>query len=210
MNTRYRKTLVTVIVYAAFVGGSLLLNVLPGRADGDDNDPRVSKGFALASGLRLNLRGKNRELVGLGSYLVNGVGGCNDCHTNPPYPDGGDPTMGQPKKINVDHYLAGGVEFIPEHPGFHAIVSRNLTPDKTGRPEGGASYQEFRSIMRTGVDPDHAHPEYGPFLVVMPWPVYQGMIEHDLRAVYEFLSAIPCIEGDPGLPDPRQTGTRCH
>ncbi len=67
MNTRYRKTLVTVIVYAAFVGGSLLLNVLPGKADDDDNDPRVSKGFALASGLRLNLRGKNRELVGLGS-----------------------------------------------------------------------------------------------------------------------------------------------
>jgi hypothetical protein len=188
------------------------LNVIAGRADDDDHgrDPRVARGLALVSGLKLNLKGKDRDLVGLGAYLVNGVGGCNDCHTNPPYPDGGDPTLGQPKKINVAAYLAGGVEFIPAHPGFHAIVSRNLTPDKTGKPEGGASFQEFRSIMRTGVDPDHAHPEYGPFLVVMPWPVYQGMIDHDLRAVYEFLSTIPCIEGDPGLPNPRPIGTRCQ
>jgi hypothetical protein len=210
MSARTRRLIVTVIVYASVVSGSLLLNVLAGRADDDDNDPRVAKGFALVSGLKLNLKGKNRELVGLGSYLVNGVGGCNDCHTNPPYPAGGDPTMGQPKKINVAAYLAGGMEFIPASPGFHAIVSRNLTPDKTGKPEGGSSFEEFRSILRTGIDPDHAHPEYGPFLVVMPWPVYQGMIDHDLRAVYEFLSAIPCIEGDPGLPDPRPIGTRCQ
>jgi hypothetical protein len=212
MSARNRRLIVTLIVYASFVGGSLLLNVLPGKASDDDHDQdsRVARGFALVSGLKLNLKGKDRGLVGLGAYLVNGVGGCNDCHTNPPYPAGGDPTMGQPKKINVAAYLAGGMEFIPASPGFHAIVSRNLTPDKTGKPEGGASFQEFRSIMRTGVDPDHAHPEYGPFLIVMPWPVYQGMIDHDLRAVYEFLSTIPCIEGDPGLPNPRPIGTRCQ
>lgn len=32
----------------------------------------------------LNLRHKNRELVRLGSYLVNVVGGCNDCHSAGP------------------------------------------------------------------------------------------------------------------------------
>ena len=162
MNTRYRRLAMTVMVYGALVCGSLLLNVMPGKAvsdDDDDRDSRIQQGFALVQGLPLHLKGKNRALVGLGAYLVNGVGGCNDCHTNPPYPDGGDPTLGQPKKINVAAYLAGGAEFIPAHPGFHAIVARNLTPDKTGLPEGGASFQEFRSIMRTGVDPDHAHPE---------------------------------------------------
>jgi len=46
-------------------------------------------------------------------------------------------------------------------PNFHAIVSRNLSPDKSGLPEGGSSFQEFLSIMRTGLDPDHAHLEYG-------------------------------------------------
>ena len=51
----------------------------------------------------LNLRGKNPALVGLGSYLVNAVGGCNDCHTNPPYATGGDPHLGQPKVVNATH-----------------------------------------------------------------------------------------------------------
>jgi len=44
----------------------------------------------------------------------------------------------------------------------------------------------------------------------MPWPAYQDMSENDLRAIYEYLSAIPCVEGDPGLPNPRPIGTRCQ
>ena len=88
---------------------------------------------------------------------------------------------------------------------------RNLTPDKTGRPEGGASFEEFHGIMRTGIDPDQAHLFIGnSYLQVMPWPNFQNMTDHDLRAIYEYLSAIPCIEGDPGLPNPRPIGTRCH
>jgi hypothetical protein len=31
------------------------------------------------------VRRKDFVFVGLGSYLVNAAGGCNDCHTNPPY-----------------------------------------------------------------------------------------------------------------------------
>jgi hypothetical protein len=181
-------------------------------ANDDDTQSKVQKGFAIAP-VHLNLAGKNHDLVGLGSYIVNAMGGCNDCHSNPPYAQGGDPTMGQPKKVNSTTYLGGGALFIPPNPpNFpHAIVSRNLTPDKTGRPEGGASFEEFQSILRTGVDPDHAHPEYGPFLVIMPWPVYQDMTDRDLRAIYEYLSAIPCVEGDPGLrPDEqRPIGQRC-
>jgi hypothetical protein len=38
----------------------------------------------------------------------------------------------------------------------------------------------------------------------MPWPTYQKMTEHDLKAIYEYLKAIPCnpgqqIEGAPYL-----------
>jgi hypothetical protein len=37
----------------------------------------------------------------------------------------------------------------------------------------------------------------------MPWPVYQSMTEHELRAIYEYLRAIPCIDtmvdGQPHL-----------
>jgi len=168
--------------------------------ESDDHESRIMRGFEIAP-VPLNLEGKNRELVGLGSYLVNAVGGCNDCHTNPSYAEGGDPYLGQPKQVNVAGYMAGGREFIP------SIVSRNLTPDYTGLPLGGASYEEFVNIMRTGVDPDAAHPKYGPLLQVMPWSVYQDMTDDDLRAIYEYLSAIPCVEGEPGLPNPRTT--RC-
>lgn len=190
-------TLATVLV-----AGAMLAHSASVRADDDDRDgARITRGFAIAP-VPLNLHGKNRALVGLGSYIVNAQGGCNDCHTNPPYMDGGDPAMGQPKKINVAGYLAGGTAFGP-------FISRNLTPDKTGAPEGGNTFAEFLQIMRTGIDLDHAHPQFGPFLQVMPWPVYQDMTEHDLRAIYEYLSAIPCLEGDPGIPGAPTSG-RCR
>lgn len=172
----------------------------------DDSESKIQRGFAIAP-VNLNLTGKNRALVGMGSYLVNGVGDCNGCHAGPAgeFSPGGDPFQGEPKHINPDAYLAGG------RPLFGPIfLPRNLTPDKTGLPEGGASFEEFRSIIRTGVDPDHAHPQFGPLLQVMPWPNFQNMTDYDLRAIYEYLSAIPCIEGDPGLPNPRPIGTRCQ
>lgn len=173
------------------------------RADDDDddrNESRVKQGLAIAP-VPLNLKGKSRALAGLGSYIVNAVGGCNDCHTNPNYAVGGDPFLGEPKKVNAAGYLAGGRQFGP-------FTSRNLTPDKAGRPAGGLSLSQFQQIMRTGIDLDKAHPQFGPLLQVMPWPVYQDMTDRDLRAIYEYLSAIPCIEGDPGIPGPPSPG-RC-
>ena len=171
-----------------------------------DDESRIREGLEMAR-VQLDMHRKDRALVGLGSYLVNAVGDCNGCHSGPSgqFAPGGDPFQGQPKQINQAAYLSGvtplfGPFFIP----------RNLTPDKTGRAEGGASFEEFKGILRTGVDPDHAHPQFGPYLQVMPWPNFQEMTENDLRAIYEYLSAIPCIEGDPGLPHPRPIGTRCH
>ena len=172
----------------------------------DDSQSKIERGFAIAP-VRLNLAGKNRALVGLGSYLVNAVGDCNGCHASLPsgYATGGNPFMGQPKQVNQAGYLGGG------NPLFGPLfIPRNLTPDKTGLPEGGASFEEFRQIIRTGVDPDSAHPQVGPYLQVMPWPAFQDMTDRDLRAIYEYLSAIPCVEGDPGLPNPRPVGARCQ
>jgi hypothetical protein len=115
------------------------------------------------------------------------------------YAVGGDPFQGQPAVVNKDAYLAGGTSqlFGP------VFIPRNLTPDTTGRPEGGASYEEFLNILRTGVDPDHAHPQFGPFLQVMPWPTFHNMTDHDIRAIYEYLSAIPASKA---IPDSRTRG----
>ena len=205
----YLTTLATGGLFLSLIVFGILIDTHRGDAADDESELRILQGFKIAP-VTLTLKGKNPALVGLGSYLVNAAGGCNDCHTNPPYAAGGNPFLGEPKKVNAAKYLAGGTEFIPAHPpNFPAVVSRNLTPDKTGLPLGGESYEDFRSIIRTGLDPDHAHPQYGPYLQVMPWPVYQDLTEHDLRAIYEYLGTIPCVEGDPGLPNPRPIGTRC-
>jgi hypothetical protein len=38
-------------------------------------------------------------------------------------------------------------------------------------------------------------PFNGDLLQVMPWPIFQDMTDHDLRAIYEYLKAIPCNPG---------------
>ena len=139
----------------------------------------------------LNLRGRNRDLVGLGSYLVNAAGGCNDCHTSPSFLPGGDPHLGQPKVVNNVNYLAGGQAFGP-------FISRNLTPDPTSGRPANLTLNEFITIMRTGIDDDRVPPNVpsasNDLLQVMPWPAYQDLTDRDLRAIYEYLSAIPHAE----------------
>jgi len=205
-HRKHLTTLGTVALIAAVLALALAHSPKGKAAAGDDGESKIKRGLAIAP-VPLNLAGKNRALVALGSYIVNASGDCNGCHAGPAgeFSPGGDPFQGEPKHINPDSYLAGGTPLFG--PFF---IPRNLTPDKTGLPEGGASFEEFRDIMRTGVDPDQAHPQFGPLLQVMPWPNFQNMSDNDLRAIYEYLSAIPCLEGDPGLPDPRPIGTRCQ
>jgi hypothetical protein len=214
--------LTTGAVFAAVVLAGSLGSVSRAQADDDGerngDEARVRRGFEIAP-VWLNLKGKNRALVGLGSYIVNAVSECDGCHSaGPPtqYAGGGNPYFkgNPPTIINPATYLGGGRNFGSLIPGTPEIVSRNLTPDKTGRPEGGRTFEEFRQIFRTGADLDHLHPNCsdpkitasttcfpvgqpfnGDLLQVMPWPAYQNMTDHELRAIYEYLSAIPCIEG---------------
>ena len=230
----------------ALAGATLvvMLSRSPGVKAQDDNDEgsQIRIGFKIAP-VPLNLEGKNRDLVGLGSFIVNGQSDCNGCHTasGPPnfnYAAGHNPYLLNqgPTHQEPSTYLQGGTDFGPalppgfQDPGYQGyigpdMISRNLTPDKTGRPEGGHTLAEFKAIIRTGVDLDHLHPNCtnispnpspancipapvdGSRLQVMPWPVFHNMTDHQLDAIYEYLSAIPCIEGptDPGqLPPPLQ------
>jgi hypothetical protein len=160
------------------------------------------------------MHGKNPELVGLGSYIVNAHADCNGCHSAGPqteYVPTGNPYLLEPpysgkQQVNPATYLGGGRDFGPVA-GLTHLYSRNLTPDKTGMAAGGHTYQEFLNILRTGIDYDGVHPNCtgapngscvvapfnGDLLQVMPWPVHQHMTDHDIRAIYEYLSSIPCI-----------------
>jgi hypothetical protein len=167
-------------------------------ADAQDSDSlgtlqeRIARGFEIAP-VRLNLEGKDRDLVGLGSYLVNAAGACNDCHTNPPFAEGRDPYLGQSPKVNASRYLAGGMAFGP-------FVSRNLTPRANGRP-ANLTFEQFRIVMRHGYDLKGREPfvpsRSNDLLQVMPWPVYSHMRRTDLRAIYEYLRAIPSLPTTP-------------
>lgn len=165
---------------------TLGMAVVHGTSSGadDNSDSYVRRGFAIAP-VPLDLSGKNPALVGLGSYIVNTTG-CNDCHTWGPtgnWAPGGNPFIGQPAQINTPYYLSGGRVFSP--PG---VVSLNLTPDANGFP-AGLTLAEFISVFRTGRDPDNpAH-----ILQVMPWPLLGLKTDHDLRAMYEYLRAIPSL-----------------
>jgi hypothetical protein len=169
------------MLIAALVIG--MAGTMPAAATTDAD--RIARGFKIAP-VPLKLKGLDRDLVGLGSYIVNSQGGCQDCHTNPPYADGGNPFLGQPKRVNQAGYMGGGAPFGPD------LFSANLTPDAQGRP-AGLTLAEFVDVMRTGRDPDQP----SRLLQVMPWPVYQDMRYDDLKAIYTYLRAIPRIAGRP-------------
>jgi hypothetical protein len=205
--------------FAVLVGFGALSGISRALADDDDayrEQSKIRRGFEIAPVL-LNLRHKDPELVGLGSYLVNAVGSCNMCHSGgtatefapneSPYFKGSEPAV-----VNQATYLGGGRVFAAQVAGVTPpITSRNLTPDKTGRPVGGRTFEEFLYTIRTGADLDHVHPNCsslvttgcfpasvpfdGDLLQIMPWPSLRHMTEHELRAIYEYLGAIPCITG---------------
>ena len=154
--------------------------------DRDNGDAQVKRGFAIVPpGVFLNLAGKNRDLVGLGSYIVNTTG-CNDCHTHPSYLVGGDPFRGQAELINFQQYLTGGRKFGP-------FTSANLTPDSTGKP-AGLTLKDFITTLRTGHNPNDPP---GEILQVMPWPVFGKKTDRDLHAIYEYLRAVPSLPNNP-------------
>src|SRR5258708_16090375 len=108
----------TMAACAAIVLAGSVAGILRAHADGDDRsaeESKIRRGFEIAP-VPLNLRNKNRELVGLGSYIVNAVGDCNGCHTtsNPTqYAPGGNPYFkgNQPKVTNQTTYPPRGTLF---------------------------------------------------------------------------------------------------
>ena len=194
---------------------------------GNDNDAKSKIGLAIAPE-NLIFGHRDKQKVGYGSYLVNATADCNGCHTADPstqYTPGGNLNLGQhPKKVNAATYLGGGQDFGPvPAPGFADIVSRNITPDKTGKP-AGLEFSEFKTVIRKGTDFDKWHPTCagppnghcvpapfdGSLLLVMPWPAFQDLTDYDVSAIYEYLSSVQCLEGDPGNPAGTNTnGKRC-
>jgi hypothetical protein len=176
----------SLVVLGGFAASAFLLRSPDSVADGGrgaDAEARIARGFAIAP-VPLDLQGKDRALVGLGSYIVNAQSTCNDCHTEPLYTPGHDPFKGGDGQINAAGYLKGGK--------VGDVKAPDLTPDARGLP-GGLSLEKFSRAMNHGEDPDDPR----KILQVMPWPIYRHMTPCDQRAVYEYLRAIPSSHPAP-------------
>lgn len=106
-----------------------------------------------------------------GKYLVT-VAACSDCHT----------PQKQGKRIESLSFAGG---FVFEENG-RRVASANITQDGSG-----ISYYDekrFVDVMRTG------HVGSRPLSPVMPWTVYKGMTDDDLRAMYAYLKTLKPVK----------------
>ena len=108
------------------------------------------------------------QLVARGEYLVNNIGGCNDCHT-PMTPQGPDMTQA----------LKGAtLIFAPTI----AMPWAPVAPPIAGIP---AHYTEeqFAAFLQTGVRPDGSRP-------LPPMPAFR-LNEEDARAMTAYIATLP-------------------
>lgn len=111
---------------------------------------------------------QGEALVARGEYLVNNIGGCNDCHT-PMTPEGPD----------LAHALQGStLMFAPTIP----IPWAPVAPSIAGLPAGYTEAQ-FVTFLQTGVKPDGSHP-------LPPMPAFR-LNEEDARAMAAYIATVP-------------------
>ncbi|MBT5753278.1 MAG: hypothetical protein HOI33_11320 [Rhodospirillaceae bacterium] len=150
------------------------------------------EGDSFAASFAATIGGLNadeRTQVGRGSYLLNAIADCSNCHTDG-LPDGGFDGGLLPGTVSVNAatYLGGGVNV-----GFvfgltFPVFTRNLTP----HPETGLelTQEEFVDVMRFGAD--FRRP--GGSLRVQPhFPAEFRMTLEDIHAIYAYLQAIPAV-----------------
>ncbi|REH01980.1 c-type cytochrome [Flavobacterium aquicola] len=121
------------------------------------------------------------DAVAYGGYLFNAAS-CAECHSKQ---EKGKPIAGME--------LAGGFEF-PMVSGGTALSS-NITQDEvTGI--GKWSEEDFVKRFKSYTDSSYvsAKVSKGNFNTVMPWTMYGGMKEQDLKAIYAYLKTIKPIK----------------
>ena len=125
-------------------------------------------------------RPEQSDTLAYGKYLVT-IAACGDCHTPA---EQGAPIEGM--------HLAGGFEFgMP----WGTVRSANLTPDvRTGL--GNWSEDQFLARFKLYDMPSDSLPEVSgnQFNTVMPWAMYAGMKDSDLKAIYAYLQSVEPVE----------------
>src|SRR6185503_1914483 len=135
-----------------------------------------------------SMSAEEQRLFGRGSYLVNAISSCNDCHTNPMRDFAYGPNY---LDINTAQYLSGGgVYTVP--PGLNAAIkqTRTMATNLTGEQNGiSYSFATFLAKMVQGLHVDR--PGAPPLGWPMPVQIYRNMTEEDLAAIYTYITRVP-------------------
>jgi hypothetical protein len=136
------------------------------------------------------------ELVARGKYLVN-TSACHDCHTpkvmTPQGPDfdttrllSGHPSNTPVPTISKEvlkNWVLFGQDLTSAVGPWGVSFAANLTSDETGT--GNWTEEQFMTAIRKGKYKGLEGSR--DLLPPMPWQVYRGMTDHDLKAIYQYL-----------------------
>jgi len=160
--------------------------------DTNQIQPNVSRGLAISPLVQPRDLDDERQRYGRGSYLVNPLGGCTGCHTNPP----ANPIT---LRLSTATFLSGGRVFTPPPPIQHQLhEARAFSANLTGQNHGffhepDSTFERFRTVIQTGTHADETPPR--PLAFPMPWDLYKNMLDEDLHSVFTYISLVPARTG---------------
>ena len=127
----------------------------------------------------LDLRQDKNDLVAHGQYLITAAA-CYDCHTR------------QERGQYIGNPYAGGMEF--PLPNGTSVTSTNITPHANGL--GNWTAEQFLQRFRVYTDSSFVFPEVGDGdpQTIMPWSMYAGMSDRDLKSIFAYLQTLQAYE----------------
>jgi hypothetical protein len=186
MSTKHHRKAATgvkmALATAAFAAGVAMPQIAAAQQVDTNTAQRIAAGYN-ATPVPLDIDGKDPLQVGIGSYIVNGTGVCNHCHSvdqyfATTYPQNLADQYGNPYFLPPPFgpYLGGisqgKATFIIDHStlvaggqDFGAVRSKNLTPGPNGNvanptrntpyyAAGGIDWITFWGVLHNGVDID--------------------------------------------------------
>ena len=143
-------------------------------------------------------------LFGRGSYIVNAVVGCSNCHT---FPDRDRTTQA----VNTASFMTGGAVFAagPLAPVVGAVrtTSANLVGTHGFFNNPNISFQMFLTAITEGIHAETRPADAGAAPALgfpMPWTEFRNMGVDDLEAVYTYFRSIAQHATTTGTSDVKQ------
>lgn len=124
------------------------------------------------------------DQLAYGAYMINATG-CAECHTEV-----------SPQGIIIPEKMFAGGRSFP-FPGGAMVTSSNLTQDEeTGI--GNWTEEMFVARFTQYADSAYVNPKVAPgeFNSIMPWTMYSGMKEEDLKAIFAYLKTVKPIRNE--------------